>query len=103
MLGQFTRKHEANSSLDLSGGEGGLLVVAGKTRSLRRNTIEDIVDEGVHDGHASLGDTSLLVNLLEHLVDVRRVRLDSLLASCAGGLLGGLDALLAGSFCHFDE
>ena len=103
MFGEFTRKHETNSSLDLSGRKSRLLVVTSKTGSLRGNTIEDIVNEGVHDGHASLGDTSLLVNLLEHLVDVRRVRLDSLLASCAGGLLGGLDALLAGSFCHVND
>jgi hypothetical protein len=41
------------------------------------------VDEGVQDGHGTVGDTGVGVNLLEDLVDVRRV-----------GLLSGLGALL---------
>ena len=103
MFGEFTGKHETNSSLDLSGRKSRLLVVTSKTGSLRGNTIKDIVNERVHNGHASLRNTSLLMNLLEHLVDVRRIRLDSLLASSAGGLLGGLDALLAWCFSHVND
>lgn len=41
------------------------------------------VDEGVQDGHGTVGDTSVGVDLLEDLVDVGRV-----------GLLAGLGALL---------
>ena len=73
MLGQLTREHEAHGSLDLSGREGGLLVVTSKTRGLGSDSLEDIVDEGVHDAHASLGDASLGMHLLQDLVDVRRV------------------------------
>ena len=41
------------------------------------------VDEGVEDGHGTVGDTGVGVDLLEDLVDVGRV-----------GLLAGLGALL---------
>jgi len=103
MLGELTGKHETDSSLDLSGRKSGLLVVTSKTGSLGGDAVEDIVDEGVHDGHASLGDTSVVVDLLQHLVDVGRVRFHSLLVSGASGLLGSLHALLSGSLCHFDK
>ena len=85
VLGELTRKHEADSSLDLSGGKSGLLVVSGKLSGFSGDTLEDIVDEGVHDGHTLLGDTGIRVDLLEDLVDVGGVRFDSLL------LLGNLD------------
>ena len=101
VLGQLAREHEANSSLDLSGGKSGLLVVSGQTRSLGGDAVEDVVDEGVHDGHASLGDAGVVVHLLEHLVDVRGVGLDSLLVLGAGCLLGRLDTLLAWGLSHF--
>ena len=101
VLGEFTRKHETNSSLDLSGRESSLLVVSGKLSSLSGDTLEDIVDEGVHDGHTLLGDTGIRVDLLEDLVDVRRVGFGTLLlAGGAGGLLGGLGGLLGGSLGH---
>ena len=37
-----------------------------RTRSFGRNTLEDIVDKGVQDGHRLVGDTSVRVHLLEH-------------------------------------
>ena len=73
VLGKLSGKHEANGGLDLAGGEGGLLVVLGKLAGLGTDALEDVVDEGVHDGHALLGDSCVGVNLLQHLVDVRRV------------------------------
>ena len=45
VLGELTRKHETNSSLDLSGGEGGLLVVSGELSGFTGDTLKDIVDE----------------------------------------------------------
>ena len=71
MLGQLSRQQEANSSLDLTRGDGGPverrkfnatgentkripLVVVGKLASLGSNPLEEVVDKGVHDGH-SLG------------------------------------------------
>ena len=79
VLGQFTGKEKPDSSLDLPGGDGGPLVVEGKAGSLTSNTLEDIIDEGVHDRHGLAGDTSVGVNLLQHLVDVDSVGLTPLL------------------------
>ena len=70
MLRKLTGEQEAHGSLDLAGGKGVLLVVADETGRLRGDLLEDIVDEGVHDAHGSLGDSSLWVHLLEDSVDV---------------------------------
>ena len=40
-----------------------------RTRCLGGNTLEDIVDEGVKDGHGLVRDTRVRVNLLEHYTD----------------------------------
>ena len=47
-----------------------LSVVSNESGALVGDLLEDVVDEGVHDGHGSLGDTGLWVNLLEDSVDV---------------------------------
>ena len=106
MLGKLTGKHETNGGLDLTRRESGLLVVGGKLSGLTGDTSEDIVNEGVHDGHTLLADTSIRVDLLEDLVDVGGVRFDALLGAlllvAAGGLLGSLGrSLLGGCLCHF--
>ncbi len=107
VLGELTGEEELDGSLDLSGGEGVLAVVAHKAGGLVGNLLEDIVDERVHDAHRSLGDASVLVDLLEDSVDVHREGLSATTASV--GLLGsdGLDSFALGSwfacrFCHFD-
>ena len=104
MLGKLTGKHETDGSLDLPGGKGGLLVVGGKLSCFGGDALEDIVDEGVHDGHTLLGDTGVGVDLLEDLVDVGRVRFNTLLGSLGSGscLLGCLCALLGWCLCHGD-
>ncbi len=79
MLSELTGKHKTDSGLDLSGRKGCLLVVGSKLSSLGSDTLEDIVDEGVHNGHSLFGDTGVRVYLLEDLVDVRRVRFYTLL------------------------
>jgi hypothetical protein len=99
MLGKLTGKHKTNSSLDLARAQGSLLVVGGKLSGLSSDTLEDVVDEGVHDGHALLADTGVGVDLLEDLVDVGAVGFDALLAAlllAVGGLLGGLGGGLLG-------
>ena len=91
MLGEFTWEEKAHSGLDLSGGEGVLLVVADKLGGLEGDLLEDVVNEGVEDVHGSLGDASLGVHLLEHSVDVDGEGLNSAavtLGSDLGGLLG---------------
>ena len=69
MLGKFSREEESDGGLDLTGGKGGLLVVSGKLGGFKGDSVEDIVDEGVQDGDTLLGDTSLRVDLFQHLVD----------------------------------
>lgn len=83
VLGKFTREDESDRGLDLTGGDGGLLVVGSKLGGLGSNTLEDVIDEGVQNGHGTVGDTGVRVNLLEDLIDIRGV-----------GLLPGLGSLL---------
>ena len=113
VLGKLSWKKESDSSLDLSGGESVLLVVSYELRWLKSDLLEDIVDEGVHDVHWSLGNTSLWVHLLQDSVDVNWESFSSslLVSSLACGFLSFLGYLLGsgGSFswsngllwCHF--
>jgi len=95
VLSELTRKHEPDSSLNLAGGKSRLFVVSGELPSLSSNTLENVVDEGVHNGHTLLADTGIWVDLLENLVDVRAVRLGTLLAALLiASLLRGLGGLL---------
>ena len=101
VLGELTGEGEADSRLDLAGGQGGLLRVAGQLAGLGGEAVEDVADEGVQDGHATLGDTSVGVHLLEDLVDVGAVALHTgLLLGALAGLLGGLGGLLGGCLGH---
>lgn len=100
VLGKLSWKKKSDGGLDLSGGKGCLLVVSGKLGGLKSDSVKDIVDERVEDGDTSLGDTSLWVNLLQHLVDVRRVRFNSLLV-LGSSLLGGLCCFLSWCLGHF--
>ena len=100
VFGQFTGQQKPDGSLDLPGGDGGSLVVVSKTGSFSSDTFEDIIDEGVHDAHGLGGDTSVGVDLFQHLVDVDGIGLLALmtaLLSILGGSLGGLAGFL-GSF-----
>ena len=100
VLGQLSWQKETDSSLDLSAGDGGTAVVVGQTGCLGSNTLEDVIDERVHDAHGLAGDAGVGVHLLQHLVDVDGVALPPppfpLLLSgpdglrLAGGLLGSL-------------
>jgi len=74
VLGQLTGEKQTDSGLDFSAGDRGSLVVVGQTASLGGDTLEDIVDKAVHDGHGLAGNASVGVNLLQHFVDVDGVR-----------------------------
>jgi hypothetical protein len=103
VLGEFTREHEADSGLDFVAREGGYLVVRRKLASFHSDALKDVIDDRVNDGHALLGDPRIRMDLLEHLVDLRGIRLRALLllagrhllVKCVlGRLLGwGLDRL----------
>ena len=73
MFGQFTRQQKPDSGLDFPGGDGRSLVVVSKTGSFSSDTFKDIVDKRVHDAHGLGGDTSVGVDLFQHLVDVNGV------------------------------
>ena len=97
MLGEFAREQEADGGLDLAGGESLALVVASQLATLSGDALLDVVDEGVHHGHATLADAGVWVNLLEHLVDVRVVALGGLLLALAAGSLCALGPARASS------
>ena len=101
VLGQLTGQEEPDSSLDLPGGDGGPLVVVGKTAGLSSDALKEIIDKGVHDAHGLGGDTGIGVHLLENLVDVDGIRflplLVLLLLVTLGNSLGGFSCSL-GSF-----
>ena len=99
MLGKLTRKKQTNCSLDLPRRQGRLLRVSRELRGLESEALEDVVDEGVHNGHASLADAGLGMDLLQYLVDVRRVGLNALLVRLGASLLGGLGGFLPDSWC----
>ena len=100
VLGQLTGEDETDGGLDLTRRDGGAVVVRSELGSLGGDTLEDVRDERVEDGHGLVRDTSVGVDLLEDLVDVRRVRLDPLLGALlatlglGGGGLGGLSGSL---------
>ena len=99
VLGELTGEEEPDSGLDFPGGDGGPLVVVGQTGSLSGDPLEDVVDKGVHDGHGLGGDTSVGVDLLQHLVDVDGIGLlplGLLLLVSLGDVLLGLAGLLGG-------
>ena len=90
--------------MNLATADGRLLVVLGETGGFAGNSLEDVVDEAVHDRHSPTGDAGVRVHLLEDLVDVDSVALlpfpVPLLASAgARGLDRFLGALLSDLTC----
>nr|GMD70524.1 hypothetical protein CR513_50743 [Ipomoea batatas] len=70
VLCQFTGKNQSDGGLDLAGSNGRLLVVAGQSRCLLGELLEDIVDEAVHDAHGLARDPDIRMDLLQNLEDV---------------------------------
>ena len=99
VLGELTGEKETHSSLDLSGGDGGTLVVVGQTGGLGSDALEDVIHERVHDRHGLGGDTSVGVHLLQHLAYVDRI---ALLPLALPLLVSSSDGFgLAGLLCPF--
>ena len=104
VLGQLTRQHQTDGRLDLAGRDGVALVVTRQAATLRGDTLEDVVDKRVHDDHGLLGDTGVGMDLLEHLVDVRGVRVGIGLLAALGRVvllrrLASLAGSLSGCLC----
>ena len=100
MLGELTREHKTNRSLDFARGDGRLLVVARESGRFLSELLEDVVDEAVHDPHGLARNTDVRVYLLQHLEDIDLVGLHALLRPLLLLLAGGcvLRDLLLG-FC----
>ena len=75
VFAQFSWEVEADGRLDLAAGDRVLLVVVSQSGGLGGDTLEDVVDERVHDAHCLAGDASVGVNLLQDLVDVDGITL----------------------------
>ena len=75
MFSQFSGEEEPDSGLDFPGGDGGPLVVVGKTGSFGSNALKDVIDKRVHDAHGLGGYTGVGVDLFQDLVDVDSIRL----------------------------
>ncbi len=65
VLGQLAGQDEPYGRLDLARRDGGFLVVGGELAGFRCDALEDVVDEGVEDGHGAVGDAGVGVDLLE--------------------------------------
>jgi len=70
VLGEFSWEKEPHSGLNFPAGDGGLLVVVSEAGGFDGDSLEDVIHERVHDAHRFAGDSSVRVDLLQHLVDV---------------------------------
>ena len=110
VLGQLSGEEETDSSLDLSGCDCASSVVVSQSGGLGGDALEDVIHEGVHDGHGFGADSSVGVDLLQDFVDVDGVRFPPppllllLARPCGLGLAGGLLGSLRCWFgWHVDE
>ena len=74
VLGKFPGQKKTDGCLDFSARDGGSLVVVSQPRSLGSNSLEDVIDKAVHDGHSLAGHSGVWVHLLQYFVDVDGVR-----------------------------
>ncbi len=99
VLGQFTGQQQSDGGLDLSAGDRRALVVVSQTGGFGGDSFEDVVHETVHDAHRLAADTSVGVDLFQHLVDVDCVALlppALLLLVALGDVLLGLAGFFGG-------
>ena len=74
---KFSRKNKLDSRLNLSRRKSSSLVESDEFWSFSGNSVEGIVNEGVHDVHSLLWDSDVRVYLLEDFVDIDGEGLDS--------------------------
>ena len=80
---QFTWQQESHRRLNFSARDCRSTIVNGQSRRLGCDSLEDVVDERVHDAHGFRGDASVWVNLLQHFVNVHGIGLLPLLSAFA--------------------
>ena len=95
--GQLSGEDELDSWLDFSGGEGSSLVESDEFGSFSGDSVEGVVDEGVHDVHGFLWDSDVGVDLLEDFVDVDGEGLNS---SSSGFLVSVFGSSFSWFFAH---
>jgi len=96
---KFSGEDKLDCRLDLSGWKSSSLVESNKFGSFSGNSVESIMNEGVHDVHGLLWDSNVGVHLFEDLVDVDGEGLDS---SSSGFLVSSGFFGLGWFLCHFD-
>ena len=97
VLGEFSWQKKTDSRLDFPRSDRGSLVVVRKSGGFCGNALEDVVHEGVHDGHGLGADPGVRVDLLQNFVDVNGIGLLALslpLLVALRNVLLGLSSLL---------
>ena len=64
VLGEFTWEEKSDAGLDFATAKSAFLVVADELAAFKSDSLEEVVDEGVHGFHATLADSSVWVDLL---------------------------------------
>ena len=82
--------------MDLAAGERSFSIVSNQFTALCGQSIERVIDEGVHDVHGLLADTDFGVDLFEDLVDIEREGLNSSFGPSDNG-----DSSSSGGFGRF--
>ncbi len=96
--GELSGEDELDSRLDFAGGESSPLVEADELGALSGDSVEGVVNEGVHDVHGLLADADVGVHLLQDLVDVDGEGLNS---SSSGFLVSSGSLGLSRFLSHF--
>ncbi len=102
MLSEVTREDELNGSLNIVRADSVSALTSVELRGLKGDSFEEVNDETVHDAHGSLGDSDLIVDVLEDSVNVDAVAVESLSSGSAS--LGSLRSNFLGWSLagHFD-
>ena len=75
MLCKFTREKKTYGSLDFPRRNGPPLVLVSKSGSFSGQSLEDVIDEGVHDAHRLGRHSNIGMNLLKYPVDIYTIGL----------------------------
>ena len=86
--GELSGEDKLDSRLNFSGWKSSSLVESNEFGSFSGNSVESVMDEGVHDVHGFLGNTNVGVNLFQDFIDIDGEGLDSSSSSFLVGLFG---------------